>query len=90
MGNKSTSVAALLRPSAARTRRREAILASIKEEPATRYEVAKRLGVAVNCVTCAVRELVLEGLLVEHSQVMQETGHKGWQLHAAGGSECSA
>lgn len=82
MGNKTTSIAALLCPSkqTKRQRRKEAILRSITANPATRYEVAQRLDVPVNCVTSSVLDLINEGLIYESKRVLQETGHKGWRL----------
>lgn len=82
MGNKTTSLAALLSPprQTKRQKRKEAILRSITRWPATRYEVAQRLGVPVNCVTSSVLELINEGLIYESKRVLQETGYKGWRL----------
>lgn len=85
MANKDTSVAAVTRNvvQCAHGKYRDRILQSLNDiGPATRKELAARLGVPINCITSPVLQLISSGLVEEHAQVVRD-GFKSWELRIA-------
>lgn len=81
---KDTSKATWLSPILARKRETlcERVYNSLRDEgPATRKELAQRLGKPINCITQPVLVLVKAKCIIEHDKVTDpETGAKQWQL----------
>lgn len=85
MANADTSVAAYTRnvTQCAHGSYRDRIMQSLTDVgPATRKELAARLGVPINCITAPVLQLIAKDLVVESRQVVVD-GFKAWELRAA-------
>lgn len=84
MAVKDTSMATWMSPILARKRETlaERVYASLRDAgPATRKELADRLGKPINCITQPVCTLLKAKCIIEHDKVLDpETGAKQWQL----------
>lgn len=84
---RDTSRAALLTATKAIVGLRARIMTELMLWPATRFELAQRLGKPINCITAPVLSLIKDGKIEEHTKVARSgSSCESWELRVKGGT----